>query len=134
MAILNVRICPNPTCPNQEKGKKGEHCPECGTKLEKMGVSEAGKVLKMKKGIDKGAKYVLFSDEMSDNDIMDKIYVDMANLSMQEAGTKWMHVGALLSFNSTQQIIASGFKAIIDQNKLIIRQNELILRELRKKD
>ncbi|MEJ8542125.1 hypothetical protein U2150_01275 [Methanothermobacter wolfeii] len=56
----------------------------------------------------------------------------MENLANQEAGTKWMRIGTLLTFNPTEQIIGAGFKALIDQNKLIIRQNELLLRELRK--
>lgn len=132
MGILNTYICPKPNCPNIQQGNKNTHCPECGEKITKISTIEANKILKMKKGIGKGEKYVLFSDEMSNTDIRNKIYVDMANLSMQEAGTKWMHMGSLLSLNSRDQIIASGLKALIDQNKLIIRQNELLLRELNK--
>jgi hypothetical protein len=77
-------------------------------------------------------KNQLFNQEMSDDELTNKIYGDMANLAMQEAGTKWMKAGAMLSFNPTNQMVASGLKALIDQNKLIIRQNEQVLRELKK--
>ena len=78
----------------------------------------------------KKAVELLISDEMSDEAIKKKIVEDMMNLQSHEAGTKWMYIGSLLSLNSTDQILASGLKAIIDQNKIIIRQNELMLRAL----
>ena len=80
----------------------------------------------------KGSKEFLFTPYMDDESISDEIFKDMQNLANQEAGTKWMRIGTLLSFNSTEQMIGAGFKAIIDQNKLLIRQNELILRELKR--
>jgi len=43
-----------------------------------------------------------------------------------------MRAASLLSFNSTQQMIGAGFKAVIDQDKILIRQNELLLRELKR--
>jgi len=56
----------------------------------------------------------------------------MNNLAMHESGTTWMQVGTFLTGSSTDQMTASGFKALIDQNKIIIKQNELILRALQK--
>ena len=56
----------------------------------------------------------------------------MINLAMHEAGTAWMRLGTLLTFNPTEQLLGAGFKALIDQNKIIIRQNELILRTLQR--
>lgn len=75
---------------------------------------------------------LLFSTRVTDDDLKRSIESDMSNLASHEAGTKWMRVGTLLSFNSTEQMIGAGFKAIIDQNKIKIKQNELILRELKK--
>lgn len=74
----------------------------------------------------------LFSPNEGEAQIVSSIYDDMINLYQHEAGTKWMRIGTLLSFNATQQMIGAGFKAIIDQNKIIIKQNELIYRELKK--
>lgn len=134
MGILHSYICPDPTCPNTNKEVGSGHCKDCGKSLKKLSNSEARKILKMKKNIEKSSKYVLFSEDMPDNELRSSIFADMSNLSMHEVETKWMHVGALLSLDSTDQIIASGFKTIIDQNKLIIRQNELLLRELKKQN
>ena len=75
---------------------------------------------------------MLFHDDVSDKSIRNKIYADMDNLKRQESGTGWMRMGTALSLNPTQQMVGSGFKVLIDQNKLIIRQNELIYRELKK--
>ena len=79
---------------------------------------------KMKKKIKKGAKEILISDEMSEEQIQKKIYEDMMNLAMHEAGNGWMRLGTLLSGSSTDQMLGAGFKALIDQNKIIIRQIE----------
>jgi uncharacterized protein YacL (UPF0231 family) len=56
----------------------------------------------------------------------------MSNLAMHEAGTAWMSPSTLLSLKATDQMIGSGFKALVDQNKIMIRQNELIIRGLKK--
>lgn len=147
---------------NETTGKNGLHCPECGTELKKVGLREGSAINreKIKLKDDPGTKErkqaykeqqkalktqekeekkelerlnrLLFSDGISDDDLINSIESDMNNLAMHEAGTKWMRVGTLLSFNSTEQMIGAGFKAIIDQNKIKIKQNELILRELKK--
>jgi uncharacterized protein YacL (UPF0231 family) len=57
---------------------------------------------------------------------------DMSNLAIHEAGTAWMSLGTLLSLKATDQMIGSGFKALVEQNKIMIRQNELIIRGLKK--
>ena len=154
-----MKLCPNPNCPYGKAISKGEYCPECGTSIRDVGFSESGKILALKKDIKKGRKpaispedsvryingetkeekaqrkrekHQLFTEDMDEDEIRNKMYGDMDNLAMQEAGTKWMKAGALLSFDPTNQMIASGLKALIDQNKLIIRQNELLLREIKK--
>ncbi|MBP2045369.1 hypothetical protein [Methanobacterium aggregans] len=76
-------------------------------------------------------KGALFRPNDSEAQIISSIYSDMNNLANHEAGTKWMRIGTLLSFNATQQMIGAGFKALIDQNKILIKQNELIYRELK---
>ena len=75
---------------------------------------------------------LLFQADAGDDDIISSIESDMHNLASHEAGTKWMRIGTLLTFNVTQQMMGAGFKAIIDQNKILIKQNELIYRELKK--
>ncbi len=75
---------------------------------------------------------LLFKADASDDDIISSIESDMHHLASHEAGTKWMRIGTILTFNVTQQMIGAGFKAIIDQNKILIKQNELIYRELKK--
>jgi len=92
--------------------------------------SEIQRLTQNKTKVDKSK--LLFSDETSEEEIKQKIWKDMNNLAMHEAGTGWMSLGTLLSGSSTDQIIGAGFKALIDQNKIIIKQNELILRNLKK--
>lgn len=87
---------------------------------------------KARENEEKRLNRLLFSTRVIDEDLISSIESDMSNLAGHEAGTKWMRVGTLLSFNSTEQMIGAGFKAIIDQNKIKIKQNELILRELKK--
>jgi uncharacterized Zn finger protein (UPF0148 family) len=72
---------------------------------------------------------LLFHETMGDDLLIRTIEFDMNNLARHEAGTGWMRLGTLLSFNSTEQMIGAGFKAIIDQNKVLIKQNELLYRQ-----
>ncbi len=121
-------------------GKLEVYCPECGKlfssedemfdhhdKVHVKGIKEEPPIEQqpMKKVVE-----LLISDEMSDEEVKKKIVEDMTNLRSHEAGTKWMYIGSILTLNSTDQILASGLKAIIDQNKIMIRQNELILRAI----
>jgi hypothetical protein len=132
MGILDTPYCPNPEC-EQEVVRNAENCPKCGTPIKKIGINDATKLLEQKKfhrKVKEGAKEILISDQMTDEDIKKKIVEDMMNLAMHEAGTGWMRLGTLLSGNSTEQMLGAGFKALIDQNKIIIRQNELLLRAL----
>ncbi len=147
---------------NETRNKKGEHCPECGNELQKFGFRDGAKVMgektklledpditqrkqtyneekkafkqqeKEEKQEQERLDRLLFSDDKGDDDIINSIESDMNNLAAHEAGTKWMRIGTLLTFNSTEQMIGAGFKAIIDQNKVIIKQNELIYRQLQK--
>jgi hypothetical protein len=144
MSESDKYYCPNPYC-NKEKLAIGEKaCPECGAYVQKMEAKELAKLLQQKRTLSlqqkkeqipafasKQDKRTLFSDEMTDDQIRMLISQDMSNLANHEAGTAWMSVGALLS-NSTDQMTASGFKALIDQNNIMIRQNELIIRGLKK--
>lgn len=149
-------LCPNEDCRyDKTDGKIGQYCPECGTELENIGASKIYELLWRKKETPemrkereeikkkmgdpkKQIEYVekssclLFYDELSDPSLKISIQQDMKNLASHEAGTKWMRIGTLLSFNSTEQMIGAGFKAVIDQNKILIKQNEQILRELKK--
>jgi len=127
--------CPNISCA-QEYFKRGEACPRCGTQAQEFGFREQITLLKEKKSskykeqkAGEAEKEILFSDKMSDEQIREKIVQDMHNLTMHEAGTGWMRLGALLG-SSTDQMLGAGFKALIDQNKIIIRQNELLLRKI----
>ena len=136
MGLLDIVLCPNPKC-EQKTLKLGEKCPKCGSPSQKFEASEGGTLLKQKKfhqQTKQGTppKELLISDEMTEEEISQKISEDMMNLAMHEAGTGWMRLGTLLSGNSTDQILGAGLKALIDQNKIIIRQNELILRTLKK--
>jgi len=94
------------------------------------------KLLKEKELLQKGKKtetecgHDIVLDKISPEEIRALIYEDMKNLKAHEAGTAWMRVGSLLSFNSTEQMLGAGFKALIDQNKIIIKQNELLLKKL----
>ena len=144
MSESDEYYCPNPYC-NKEKLAVGEKaCPECGAYVQKMEAKELAKLLQQKRAISLRQKKepapalaseqderILFSDEMTDDQIRMLISQDMSNLAMHEAGTAWMSAGAHLS-SSTDQMTASGFKALIDQNKIMIRQNELIIRGLKK--
>jgi hypothetical protein len=156
LSMFDSYLCPNLDCGYDKKdGKKGEYCPECGSPLKKMGINETNltiakkretpeirqereimeeqkKIQKIKAEKEKKYRQILFDDELSDPSLKISIQRDMRNLASHEAGTKWMRVGTLLSFNSTEQMIGAGFKAIIDQNKILIKQNEQILRELKK--
>jgi uncharacterized Zn finger protein (UPF0148 family) len=144
---------------DKTSGKNGETCPECGTSLKKVGVREGSKISieknklkkdpEIKKRIDENKKrmdedkkarkaqereesrlnQLLFHEAITDDELIRSIESDMNNLAGHEAGTKWMRVGTLLSFNSTEQMIGAGFKAIIDQNKVLIKQNELLYRQ-----
>lgn len=136
-----VFLCPDPDCPCVKGFKReGVPCPECQTPSKSFGFfTDAGALIsqkqtrkRMSKKIKEGAKEILISDEMTDEEIRKKIYEDMMNLAMHEAGTAWMRLGTLLSGSSTDAMLGAGFKALIDQNKIIIRQNELILRALHK--
>lgn len=150
-------ICSNMKC-SYTTDIEGDFCPECGSET----VENNSNLIFAKQNYqsepveskNKPTKYVsfkpgvktpqmiereieekqnlLYHDSMTDIEIQNRINQDMINLTGHEAGTKWMRIGTLLSFNATQQMIGAGFKAIIDQNKVIIRQNELLLRELKK--
>ncbi len=152
-------ICSNMKC-SYTNDVEGEFCPECGSKtseydsnlifakqncpVEKTESTNKTKYVSFKSNPNSPQKKkerkqeaeinqkLLFNDSMDDNEIQYTIKKDMLNLNGHEAGTKWMRIGTLLSFNATQQMIGAGFKAIIDQNKILIKQNELLLRELKK--
>jgi len=142
MSKSDEYYCPNPYC-EQEKLVDGQkECPKCGAWGQRIDMAQIVKLQQQKKrqadrplGKSAGAggdKKNLFSDDMTDEQVRMLIFEDMSNLAMHEAGTAWMHLGTVLSLNSTDQMLGSGLKALIDQNKIIIRQNELIIRGLKK--
>ena len=131
--------CPNSYCKREKLAVGEKECPECGAWAQKVGAKELARLLQEKRKCATRAttvkpedKEVLYSEEMTDEQIRMLISRDMLNLAMHEAGTAWMHLGTLLSLKSTDQMIGSGFKALVDQNKILIRQNELIIRGLKK--
>lgn len=134
-----VFYCPNRDCEYDDKLKKDEKCPRCGTLGAPFGLREAIELKKSKhtrvkvaQKIEAGSVQLLVTDDMTDEEIRKRIYEDMMNLAGHETGTSWMRVGTLISGNSTDQMLGAGFKALIDQNKIMIRQNELIRRALTK--
>lgn len=151
--MLDTWMCPNIKCwYDKNTGRKGEHCPECGSYLKKVGIMEAGRIINGKKESSsrkKHDKYVkehkseikkeemlkkdgLFTSDTTDEELAKAIEASQLDLIATEAGTGWMRAGTLLSLNPTEQMVGAGFKAIINQNKIIVRQNEQILRELKK--
>lgn len=143
MGLLDLYKCTNIECSWRGVGKKGESCIECGTVFEKVSSKRVREINQAKKKINKAEKKkgkakqaenkrlnkLLFHDALPDDELIRSIESDMNNLEGHEAGTSWMRLGTLLSFNSTQQMIGAGFKAIIDQNKVLIKQNELLYRQ-----
>jgi hypothetical protein len=137
-------------CPNQyciiEKLKVGQKaCPECGAYARKIKEKELTKLLQQKRALAPQQKdepaaapaskqdgRLLLSDEMTDDQIRMLISQDISNLANHEAETAGMSPGTLPSSKGTDQMPGSGFKALVDQNKIIIRQNELIIRGLKK--
>jgi len=150
MGLLDTWYCPNTNCwYDKNTGKEGEHCPECGAKLEKFGIrksvtltqekeknnpqsKEEREERKRKKEEDRIKKRRLFNRDTTDNELIEAIEDSQLDLANSEAGTGWMRAGTLLSMNTTEQMIGAGFKALINQQKIVIRQNEQILRELKK--
>jgi len=137
---MQVYYCPNRDCPYEKKLGQGEKCPECGSEANPFGfmgiaglISAKSMQTKVAERIEENKAKLLVSDQMTDEEIRKKIFEDMLNLAMHEAGTGWMRMGTLLSGNPTDQMLGAGFKALIDQNKIMIRQNELILRTLKGK-
>lgn len=144
-------ICPDLDCSNIENGKEGQICPECGTEYKKMTSFQANNLRSLKQLTKKEeknnkeqknrrekvnekviSKNVLFSNDMSDEEIKSKICTEMDNLAKKEANMDWGKLEAVLSSKPELQTTIIGLKVIIDQNKLIIWQNELIYRELKK--
>jgi hypothetical protein len=145
MSESDEYYCPNQYCKIEKLSVGEKACPECGAYARKIEGKELAKLLQQKRALSLQQKSepapalaskqdgrILFSDEMTDDQIRMLISQDMSNLAMHEAGTAWMSPGTLLSLKATDQMIGSGFKALIDQNKIIIRQNELIIRGLKK--
>jgi len=136
-------------CPNQyciiEKLKVGEKaCPECGAYARKIEGKELAKLLQQKRALppqeeDEQAsavaseqdEKVLFT-EMTDDQIRTLISQEMSNVAKLEAGSTFMRPDALVSLKGTDQMIGSGIKTLLHQNKIMIRQNELIIRSLKK--
>ncbi|WJI09149.1 hypothetical protein FGU46_03110 [Methanobacterium sp. CWC-01] len=157
--MLGNYRCPNLDCPWNEVESEEGFCPECGSELKKVGIREGAKILgekkkhpdakaakarvkeakKMEKAklmeekdkieAEKQIQKRVIDPDQTDDQIKDNIMSSLDDLAGHEAGTKWMRIGTLLSFNSTEQMIGAGFKAIIDQNKILIRQNELLRRQ-----
>ena len=145
MSKSDEYYCPNQYCEIEKLTVGEKACPECGAYAQKIQGKELAKLLQQKRALSLQQKRepgpalaseqdgrILFSDEMTDDQIRMLISQDMSNLTIHEAGTASMSLGTLPSSKSTDQMIGSGFKALADQNKIMIRQNELIIRGLKK--
>lgn len=75
---------------------------------------------------------MLVSDEMSNEEIKQKIKEDMLNLKTHLAGTGLLGIATALTMKAVDTAMINLLKAIIDQQNIMIRQNELILRSLRR--
>jgi hypothetical protein len=127
--------CPNQYCRIEKLAVGEKACPECGAYARKIDGKELAKLLQQKRALapeeesepaptvaSKHEGRVLFSDEMTDDQIRLLISQGISNLANYEAGT----------LKGTDQPMGSEFKVLVDQNKIIIRQNELIMRGLKK--
>jgi len=135
-----MNYCPNLDCSYIKSLNPGTKCPQCGTEAKAFGFMDGVNLTTKKKQrgkiadkVEKGDVELLVTPDMTNEDIVRAIYMNMLDLAGHEAGTGWMRLGTLLTGNSTDQMLGAGFKALIDQNKIIIRQNELILRALLQK-
>lgn len=132
-------MCPKVECPYTKYLREGEKCPLCGSEAQQYGFRERVHLheekSKHQKTISTASQpqpHALISEKMSDEELQNKIAEDMQNLARHEAGSGLMQLGTLLGGTRTEQILAAGFKALIDENKIIIRQNELLLRSIKK--
>jgi len=145
MSESDEYYCPNEYCRIEKLTVEEKACPECGAYARKIKGKELAKLLQQKRALSpeqenepaptpasKQDERILYSDEMTDDQIRMLISQDMSNLAMHEAGTTWMSPSTLRSLKATDQMIGSGFKVLVDQNKIMIRQNELIIRSLKK--
>src|SRR2546428_5071445 len=127
-------LCGNVECPNKDNYEEGEACKDCGLQVENFSFTkiashftEKDKAKRLQKAVETGEEKILFSPELTNEDLQKRIYRDMLNLNMHEAGTGWAKMSSILSGSSSQLLLAQLLKALVDENKIIIRQNELIL-------
>jgi hypothetical protein len=145
MSESDEHYCPNPFCAIEKLAVGEKACPECGAYAQKIQGKELAKLLQQKRALSlrqkkesdtvqasKQDERILFSDDMTDDQIRSLISQDVSNLATHEAETAWTSPDTLHSSKSTDQMIASGFKVLLDQNKIMIRQNELIIRGLKR--
>jgi hypothetical protein len=136
--------CPNQFCRIEKLAVGEKACPECGAYVRKIEGKELAKLLQQKRALppqeeneqaptvaSEQDEKVLFT-EMTDDQIRTLISQEMSNLARLEAGTALMSPDALVSLKGTDQMIGSGIKTLLHQNKIMIRQNELIIRGLKK--
>ncbi len=111
------------------KDKKDIVCRDCFIKRREQ--KQIKKVEERTQQIQSAA--ILFNDQMTDDEIKQKIRDDMARSAAMEAKLLSMY-GSLASLGDpVVGVIGGGLFALIIQNKLLIKQNELILRKLSEK-
>lgn len=135
--VPGTYMCKNVDCSNIESGEKGEICHLCGKEYGKVfyNQEEALKADKLRKREDKElskTKFILYNEDMTEDDIKSRIYDDMEKIARHEAGSELANMDAIMSLNPDAQITSRELKTLIEQNKLIIRQNELIYRQLKR--
>ncbi len=110
--------------PKKEWNIEGKLCGSCFRER----LNEKHTQERVDTALEKGK--LIYDPDASDEELIQDNMESQLDVVRQEAGTGWAKFGAVMSGNPTEQIIAQGLKALIDQNKIIIRQNELMLRHL----
>jgi hypothetical protein len=78
------------------------------------------------------SKGPLISETMTDEEIRQKLYEEIAYLSTHQFGGLGMGLATFLVGMPLDQLTLYGFKALVEQNRIIIMQNELLQRILRR--
>jgi hypothetical protein len=145
MSESDEYYCPNPFCPIEKLTVGEKACPECGAYAQKIQGKELAKLLPQKRAFSLRQKKetetaqasrqdekILYSDEMTDDQIRSLISQDVSNLAIDESETASPSPDAAVSSKTTDQMTRLGLKTLADQNRIMIRQNELIIRSLKR--
>jgi hypothetical protein len=132
--------CPNIQCFSSEKLPPGSSCPSCGTEIAKMKYWEFTRIMNEKKKfqmlqerLERGDVELVIKANETDDKIALDIKRELVNLALLEADSSILaRSSSSLSKNVTDQVLGTGFRLLMSENKIIIRQNELLLRNMSK--